>query len=134
MIWLIADHQGGLPGQLAGAETPEQVEQAVVLERGHDRDPLRALGLRESMLDSQRLRDLAGKPCIELLALGRRRRLEHQTHQQPPLSGRMLIEVDDVAVGRGEEAGDPGDDSGAIGAAEQQASRFHGPLVSRLTP
>jgi hypothetical protein len=33
----------------------------------------------------------------------------------------MLVRVDDVAVGRGEEARDAGDDAGTVRAAEQQA-------------
>ena len=53
-------------------------------------------------------------------AIGRRRRLERHPHEEAPLATRVLVGVDDVEIGIGEEAADGGDQAGPVGAGEEQ--------------
>jgi hypothetical protein len=104
---MVGDHQDRLPGQLTRAEAPEQVEQAVVLTRGHQGDARQAAGLGEAVLHRERLRNLLREAPVEPFPLRLRRRFEDQAHEQPALVGRrVLVGVDDVAIVVGEEAGD----------------------------
>jgi len=58
---------------------------------------------------------------MQLGALALGGRLEDHAHEEPALVARVLVGVDDVEPGVGEEAADRGDQPRAVGAGEQQA-------------
>ena len=109
-----------IAAELAAAPAPEQVGEAVVFARDHDRDPLALARLGEAVLHLERRGDLLLEAPPQLLQLGLRDRIEDHPHEEPPLGGRVLVGVDDVQSGVGEEAADPRDQSRPVGAGEQQ--------------
>ena len=107
--------------ELAAAPAPEQVGEAVVLARDHDRDPLALARLLEAVVHLQRPRDLLLEAAVDGLALAVGHRVEDHPHEEPPLAAGVLVGVDDVEPGVGEEAADRGDQPRPVGAGEQQA-------------
>ena len=121
VVGMVGDDGDDLGAQLAAAPAPEQVGEAVVFARDHDRHPLALARLGEAVLHPQRPGELLGEAPVERLPLPLRGGIEGHPHEEPPLAARVLVGVDDVAAGVGEEAADRGDQPRLIRAGEQQA-------------
>ena len=121
VVGMVGDDGDELAAELAIAPAPEQVGEAVVLARDHDRHPLAPARLGEVVLHLVGLGDLLREAPLQRLALGRGRRVEDHPHEEPPLGGRVLVDVDDVEPGVGEEAADRGDQPRPVRAGEEQA-------------
>ena len=72
------------------------------------------------MLHLERLRDLLPEAPLEGGAIGLRGWLERHPHEEAPLVAGVLVGVDDVEPGLGEEAADGGDQPRPVGAGEEQ--------------
>jgi hypothetical protein len=93
----------------------------VVFARDHDRDALAFARLGEMVIHPQWRRDLLLEAAVEGVPLSFRSWVEGHAHEEAPLLTRVLVGVDDVAPGVGEEAADGGDQAGLVGTGEQQA-------------
>ena len=109
-----------LAAEVAVAPAPEQVGEAVVLAGDHDRHPLRPAGLVELVVHLERLADLPREAQLQRLALAVGHAVEDHPHEEAPLGAGVLVDVDDVEPGLGEEAADAGDQARLVGAGEQQ--------------
>ena len=122
VVGVVGDDRDELGAELAAAPAPEQVGEAVVLARDHDRDPLALARLGEAVLhleaasaiSSAKRRSSASRSAS---AGG----VEDHPHEEATLGGRVLVGVDDVEPGVGEEAADGRDQPRPVGAGEQQA-------------
>jgi hypothetical protein len=121
MVGVVGDDPDQLAAELAVAPAPEQVGEAVVLARDHDRDPLALARRREAVLHLERRGHLRREAQLQLPALRGRRRVEDHPHEEAALAGRVLVDVDDVEPGIGEESTDRRDQSRPVGAGEEQA-------------
>ena len=104
---------------------PEQVEQAVILARGHQRDPLSLVRVRDPPVHLKARGELAERslePVAVVLGLERRQPERHPHEEHPVLGmGRVLVGGDDVGAALEQEARDGGDDPGAVRARDQQS-------------
>jgi hypothetical protein len=69
----------------------------------------------------KRASDLLLEAAVQGLALAVGHRVEDHPHEQPPLAARVLVGVDDVEPGVGEEAADRRDQAGPVRAGEEKA-------------
>ena len=121
VVGVVGDDRGHVGAELAAAPAPEQVGEAVVFARDHDRDPLALARLGEAVVHLERPGDLLLEAPVDGLALALGNRVEDHPHEEAPLAARVLVGVDDVEPGVGEEAADGGDQPRPVGAGEQQA-------------
>ena len=79
----------------------------MVFARDHDRQPLGLARLGKAVVHLEAAwRSRASKRAVDLLALARRDRVEDHPHEEAALVARVLVGVDDVEPGVGEEAAD----------------------------
>jgi hypothetical protein len=121
MVGVVGENPGDVSAELAAAPAPEQVAQAVVFARDHDRDPLALARLLEAMVHLERPGDLLLEAPVDSVALPLRDGVEDHAHEEAALAARVLVGVDDIEPGVGEEAADGGDQPRPVGAGEQQA-------------
>ena len=121
VLGMVGDDRRDVGAELAAAPAPEQVREAVVFTRDHDRHPLALTRLGEAVLHLEARGDLLLEAAVELVSLLLGWGLEDHPHEEPALVARVLVGVDDVEAGIGEEAADRGDQPGAVRAGEQQA-------------
>ena len=121
MLVVVGDDGDDVGAELAAAPAPEQVGEAVVLARDHDRHPLALARLGEAVVHLEAVGDLRLEAAVDLLAFAGGDGVEGHAHEEAALVARVLIGVDDVEPGVGEEAADGGDQPGPVGAGEQQA-------------
>jgi hypothetical protein len=112
----------------------------VVFARGHDRQPLALARLGEAVLHLEAPRDLRLEAPVDLVALRRRNRVEGHAHEEAALVAGVLVGVDDVEPGLGEEAAHRRDQPRPVRTGEQQprCSRLRDPRIipipTRITP
>jgi len=111
--------------QLTATIPPEQVKQAVIVLRRHDRDPFGFGRLREPEVHLER----RGHPVAEVAFQGVTRGgqsgqvKDRALHERPAgLFGRMLIEGHDVCPGIGQERTDGRHQPRPVAAAQQQSA------------
>ena len=121
VIGVVGDDADDLGAELAAAPAPEQVGEAVVLARDHDRDPLALARLGEAVLHLEAGGDLPLEALVEVGLPLVRNGVEDHPHEEAALVAGVLVGVDDVEPGLGEEATDRGDQPRPVGAGEQQA-------------
>ena len=121
VVGVVGDDGDDLGAELAAAPAPEQVGEAVVFARDHDRDPLALARLGEAVVHLEARRDLLARSAVELSRSPLGNRVEDHPHEEAPLVAGVLVGVDDVEAGLGEEAADRGDQPRPVGAGKQQA-------------
>ena len=121
VVGVVGDDADDLGAELAAAPAPEQVREAVVFARDHDRDPLALARLGEAAVHLEAPGDLSLEAPPQRLALAVGSRVEDHPHEEAALVARVLVGVDDVEPGLGEEAADRGDQTRPVGAGKQQA-------------
>lgn len=65
---MVGDHHHHRHVQLTAAVAPQQIKQAVIFPRRHDRHPLRLGRLGEAKVHAERRGDLLGKVALELVS------------------------------------------------------------------
>jgi hypothetical protein len=121
---VVGDDQTDVEVELPAPPAPEDVEQAVVLARDHQRHALRPRGVVQSPLHLEAARDLLVEPAPELIERRRQAaQVEHHAQEErAPLGvGRVLVGLRDVGALGVEESRDRGHDSGPVLAADEQA-------------
>ncbi len=93
----------------------------MVLARDHHRDPLAPARLGEVVLHLKGSGDLLAEAPFERLTLSLWRGVEDHPDEETPLGGRVLVDVDDVEPGVGQEAADGRDQPWPVRAGKQQA-------------
>jgi hypothetical protein len=106
VVGVVGDDGDDLGAELAAAPAPEQVREAVIFARDHDRQPLALVRLGEAVLHCVGLGQLAFEAGVEGRALRLRRRVEGHPHEEAPLVAGVLVGVDDVEPSLGKEAAD----------------------------
>jgi hypothetical protein len=104
MVGVVGDDRDDLGAELTVAPAPEQVGEAVVFARDHDRHPLALARLGEAMLHLEAFRDLRFETPIDVVSPVRRDRVEHHPHEEATLVAGVLVGVDDVEAGIGGSA------------------------------
>jgi len=120
-VLVVGDDGDDFAAEVPVAPAPEQVREAMVLARHHHRDPLVAGRLAEAVVHLGGGGDLRREALLQRFPPRGRRRVEDHPHEESARRGRVLVDVDDVQPGAGEEAGDGRDQPRPIWAGEQQA-------------
>jgi hypothetical protein len=121
VVGMVGDDGDDIGAKLAAAPAPEQVGETVVFARDHDRDPLGLAGLGEAEVHLEARRDLPLEASLQVFPLVLGNRVEDHPHEETALVAGVLVGIDDVEAGLGEEATHGGDQPGPVGAGEQQA-------------
>jgi hypothetical protein len=121
VLLVVGDDGDDVGAELAAAPAPEQVGEAVILTRDHDRHPLALARLGKAVIHLEAVGDLALKAAVDLLAVAGGNGVEGHAHEEAALVARVLVGVDDVEPGLGEEAADRGNQPGPVRTGEQQA-------------
>jgi hypothetical protein len=120
---VFGDDADDLPVEVAAAPAPEQVEQAVVVARREQREPLAPGRVGEAPLHRERPPDPLGERALQLLA-ARLEPLEQELrpHEEAPALrvGRVLVGAEDVGPALRQEAGGGGDDPVPVEARGQE--------------
>jgi len=120
VLGVVGDDGDDIGAELAAAPAPEQVGEAVVFARDHDRHPFALARLGEAVVHLKALADLRGEAAPHRIAFLFGSSVEDHAHEEATLVARVLVCVDDVEPGLGEEAADGGDQTRPVGAGEQQ--------------
>lgn len=122
-VGVVADNDGDLGAQVAGALLPEQLQKAVFLFGDEDPEPLRAGGEREAVLYPTRGGDLPREGIVQLLnTLRQVWQVEFDPLKELAAArvGGVLVGVNDIGAALEEEPGDGGDDPRLIGADDKK--------------
>ena len=136
-VGMVGDHHRHRHVQLTATVAPQQVQEAVVLLRRQYRDAFGFGRLRQPEVHVERSRDLLGEVTLQrITSRGQSRQVENRPlHERATgLLGGVLIQRDDVGAGRRQETAHRGDQTGSVGAAQQQPADILGRQVSAALP
>jgi hypothetical protein len=128
---VVGDDDGDLGVELAAPTPPQQVEQAMLVARGHDRHALRPVGGREAPVERQRPGDALGEAPLEAGDVVEPLERELHAHEEAPTLGvgRVLVGDRDVRALLEQERRHRGHDPVPVGARDQQPHASKSGLV-----
>src|SRR6185295_17774965 len=130
-LFVVRDHRRDIGPEVSPLPGPEQLEQRVVLPRDQHRHPLAARRQRQAEVHRERARHVEAERFLQVLERQvepLRLELEPREVHRALVLGGVLVEVGDVRAVAKEEAGDGGDDPGAVRAPDEEdgAGSGHG--------
>ena len=121
-VFVVGDHAFDLHLQLAAALAPEQIEQAVVLARGHQRDAPALVRVGDPPVHREARRELAERGLEARPPGFETGEVERRAHEEGAVLGvgRVLVVGDDVRALLEQERRDRSNDARTVGARDQQ--------------
>jgi hypothetical protein len=130
-LLVVGDHARHIHLQLSAAPAPEQVQQAMVLTRGHQGHAAGVARVCDLPFHAEALRQLAEGRLESRAIVLDRRQVEGRPHEERSALrvGGVLVRGDDVGALLEQKARDGGNDSGPVRTRDEQPGGVVGPVT-----